>query len=109
MIPTLTPQELQQLQVGGGEAPLVLDVREPSEWSRCRLPGALTIPMGQIPAALDSLRPHAGRSLVVFCHHGIRSAQVVRYLLAQGFEAVFNLQGGIDAWSRLVDPSVPRY
>lgn len=92
----------------GGErvAPLLLDVREASETSLCPVPGALHIPMREVPARLASLDPAA--PTVVLCHHGIRSQQVAFFLESRGFTAVYNLNGGVDAWSRL-DASLPRY
>lgn len=94
-----------------GEAPpLLLDVREPweAQTARISVPGEQRlIPMGQLPARLDELDP--AQSVVVYCHHGMRSLQVVAFLERQGFESVYNLAGGIDAWSVEVDPQVPRY
>jgi|YelNatPaOPRAMG01_1025707.scaffolds.fasta_scaffold00286_44 rhodanese-related sulfurtransferase len=89
------------------DKPLVLDVRETWEVELASIPGAANIPMGEIPARLSELDP--GRETVVVCHRGIRSAQVALYLERRGFKRVINLIGGIDAWSREADPSVPRY
>jgi len=95
----------------GPAPPLLLDVREPWEVAvaALQLTGvpALHLPMGQIPQRLAELDP--AQPILVICHHGMRSAQVVAFLERQGFDAVYNLAGGIDAWSTLVDPSVPRY
>ena len=93
---------------------VLLDVREPWEVAvaALRVPGsiALDIPMNAIPARLGELQDLAAEQpIVCICHHGARSAQVVAFLLRQGFESVYNLAGGIDAWSTQVDPSVPRY
>ena len=89
------------------EPPVVLDVREPRELAVCALPGALHIPMGEIPARMGELP--ADRELVVMCHHGMRSMQVTQFLRHMGFEHVRNLAGGIDAWAARVDPDMPRY
>ena len=90
---------------------LLLDVREPWEvdTAALALPGVATrhIPLSQLPDRLDELDP--SQSIVCICHHGVRSRQVVAFLERQGFESVYNLAGGIDAWSALVDPTVPRY
>ena len=86
---------------------VLLDVREPEELALARMPGALHIPMGEVAGRLHEL--DADREIVVFCHHGIRSASVVSYLAQRDFGHVVNLAGGIDAWSISVDPSVPRY
>ncbi|HEY2928140.1 rhodanese-like domain-containing protein [Piscinibacter sp.] len=90
---------------------LLLDVREPWEvaLAAIRVDGvdARHIPMSRIPERLDELDP--SQSIVCICHHGVRSLQVVAFLERQGFESVYNLAGGIDAWSQQVDPGVPRY
>ncbi|MBQ0931559.1 sulfurtransferase [Ideonella sp. 4Y16] len=91
--------------------PLLLDVREAQELAIAPLNLAgvptLHMPMHLVPLRRTELDP--ARPVVVFCHHGARSAQVVAYLSNHGFDEVYNLEGGTDAWSRLVDPSVPRY
>ena len=94
-----------------GENPLLLDVREPWEFALAavRIDGLRTlhIPMNEVPGRLSEL--DAARPVVCICHHGMRSAQVVAFLERQGFEAAYNLAGGIDAWSEQVDTRVPRY
>ena len=102
---SITPEELKQRLESF--TPLLLDVREPWEFELCRIAGSTHLPMGQIPqrhAELDR-----GAEIVVICHHGMRSAQVTQYLDSLGFQGVYNLTGGIDAWSRQVDPEVPVY
>jgi len=89
------------------EPVVLLDVREPEEVALARLPGSVHIPMGEIPGRLHELDPDA--QIVVYCHHGIRSANVAAYLVQRDFTDVANLAGGIDAWSLTVDPSLPRY
>lgn len=90
---------------------VLLDVREPWELQTARiaLPGAtaLDIPMMGVPARLGEI-PRA-QPIACICHHGARSAQVVAFLMQQGYTDVYNLTGGIDAWSTLVDQTVPRY
>ncbi len=86
----------------------LLDVREPWEFETARIAGAKLMPMGDIPSrAHQELDPD--EHIVVVCHHGIRSLNVTNWLRQQGFEKVQSLRGGIDAWSRQVDPSVPLY
>ncbi len=85
----------------------IIDVREPQEVAICRLPNSQVIPLRQIPTAIDELDKEA--LTVVHCHHGSRSAQAVMFMRQHGFSRATNLEGGIDAWSLLVDPSVPRY
>ncbi len=88
-------------------APTLLDVREPWEWEFAHIDGALHVPMGQVPARIGELDRDA--PLVVICHHGGRSRHVAGWLEAQGFADVSNFDGGIDAWSLEIDPSIPRY
>ncbi len=89
------------------ERPLLLDVREPWEWEAARIDGAQHIPMRDVPARVGEL--DSARDVVAICHHGGRSQQVAMFLEKNGFSKVHNLQGGVDAWSRTVDPSVPLY
>ena len=89
---------------------LLIDVREPEEFAITRIEGATLIPMREIPASLQQLEAKAeGNPLIVFCHHGVRSLNVVHWLREQGVRACQSMAGGIDAWSALVDPSVARY
>jgi rhodanese-related sulfurtransferase len=106
VITEIGPVELANL-LGTAPCPLVLDVRETWELELASLPGVLNIPMAQIPDRLDELC--RDREIVVMCHHGARSFQVAVFLKHSGFETVINLAGGIDAWSREVDPGVPLY
>lgn len=99
--------ELKDFLGAAEKPPLLLDVREPWEYEASRIEGARHIPMREIPASLDQLDPQ--RDIIVMCHHGVRSLQVAYFLRNAGFERVINLQGGIDAWSRDVDPGVPTY
>jgi rhodanese-related sulfurtransferase len=87
--------------------PIVLDVREASERVAACLPGTLHIPLGELPGRTELLDPAA--EIVALCHHGMRSMQAVQFLRSKGFAKVRNLTGGIAAWSREVDPSVPEY
>jgi rhodanese-related sulfurtransferase len=102
----LTVSQLKE-RLAQGEPPVLLDVREAWEMARCSLPGATWIPMGQIMARVNEL--DKGKEIVVVCHHGIRSWQVAKYLEHEGFGNVINLTGGIDAWAKEVDPSMPLY
>jgi rhodanese-related sulfurtransferase len=98
-----------------GTLPLVLDVREPWELQTASVrPDQFTVlhvPMRDIPAKLAALRESHGEGhpIACLCHHGMRSQQVAVYLEQNGFTDVVNLQGGIDAWSRQVDPAVALY
>jgi rhodanese-related sulfurtransferase len=103
---TIQPAELKAL-IDAGRAPVLLDVRQPEEAEAASIAGAVLIPMPEIPARSGELDRSA--PTVVYCHHGIRSAQVAAFLKRSGFADVRNLAGGIEAWSTQVDPSVPRY
>lgn len=114
MIEQVTPRDLPHwlAQAGAdGDAPLLLDVREPAEWqiASVRAEGAelLQLPMQAIPPRLHELDPD--RPVAVLCHHGGRSMQVAMFLQQHGFARVANVAGGIDAWSAQIDPSIPRY
>ena len=93
------------------QGPLLLDVREAWEFAfaSIRVDGLRTlhVPMNEVPARLAEL--NATQPVVCICHHGMRSAQVVAFLEQQGFDAAYNLTGGIDAWSQQIDAGVPRY
>jgi rhodanese-related sulfurtransferase len=105
------PALLEAQATPGAAAALLLDVREPWEFelAAIRIDGlrTLNLPMNMIPQRLAEL--DAAQPVVCICHHGMRSAQVVDFLERQGFATVYNLAGGIDAWSQQVDPGVPRY
>jgi rhodanese-related sulfurtransferase len=106
MIRQLSARELSD-KLAGPAKPVVLDVREPWELAVCHLPDAVNIPMGQIPARAEELPKDI--EIVVMCHHGVRSQHVALFLQGQGFDKLYNLKGGIAAWSREVDPKMPTY
>ena len=105
----ISPEDLQAQRVPSDT--LLLDVRDPweIELAAIRLPGyaALNIPMGEIPQRLVELPD--SQPIVCICHHGVRSLQVVAFLERNGYPSVYNLAGGIDAWSQRIDAAVPRY
>jgi rhodanese-related sulfurtransferase len=87
--------------------PLLLDVREPWEFEICHIDGSLNLPMGQLPGHLERLAD--AEDIVVICHHGIRSLRVASYLRQHCDGELINLDGGVDAWARDVDPAMPVY
>ncbi|KKB63945.1 sulfurtransferase [Robbsia andropogonis] len=104
----LAPAALaERLADASRPAPVLLDVREPWEIQTVALPNIVAIPMNQIPVRIDELDPEA--EIVCICHHGGRSAQVAMFLGSRGFTRLHNLQGGMDAYARTVDPSLPTY
>ncbi len=107
-LPEIAPAQLAARLAEGREL-LLLDVREPEEVAKARIPGARPIPLGELEARIAELAAWRQRPVVVHCHKGGRSARAVRWLREQGFERVENLAGGIEAWSVTVDPEVPRY
>ena len=102
----IRPSELA-VQLRTARAPVLLDVREPWEWNVCRIPGAILIPMRELPTRLEELNSEA--ETVVICHHGVRSYHAARYLESLGFADIVNLSGGVAAWADEVDPAMPRY
>ncbi|TWU40347.1 putative adenylyltransferase/sulfurtransferase MoeZ [Novipirellula aureliae] len=88
---------------------LLLDVREPSEYTMAKIDGSVLLPMSELAGRAGELDPHQARLIVVHCHHGGRSLQVTHALRASGFSRVQNMAGGIDQWSLQIDASVPRY
>ena len=105
----VTPQEVKR-RLDTGERLWLIDVREPEEFRIAQVKGAELIPMRAIPAALQQLEAKADEgALIVFCHHGVRSLQVVNWLREQGVAECQSMAGGIDLWSAMVDPAVARY
>jgi rhodanese-related sulfurtransferase len=109
--PEITPEAFRELRAMpdvSTETPVLLDVREPWEFEAANLPDSLPMPMGDVTSrAHAELDPDA--HIVVLCHHGQRSLSVAMWLRGQGFERAQSLAGGIDGWSRAIDPKVPRY
>ncbi len=103
----ITPEDVKS-KLDAGETFTLLDVREPWELETARIASAKLMPMGDVPSrAHQELDPE--EHIVVLCHHGVRSMNVTVWLRQQGFENVQSMRGGIDAWSRAVDPKVPMY
>ncbi|MDO4641184.1 MAG: rhodanese-like domain-containing protein [Neisseria sp.] len=106
VISQLTPDELKVFLEAHPDT-ILLDVREDDEVAFCSLPNHVHIPMNMIPLRHNELPD--GCPIVLYCHHGIRSLHSAMYLAEAGFEDLYNLKGGIDAWALEVDPEVPRY
>jgi rhodanese-related sulfurtransferase len=92
-----------------GGTVLLLDCREPEEYATAKIAAARLIPMSELPQRLGELELHRQSRVIVHCHHGGRSLRVARWLREQGFPQAQSMAGGIDEWSREIDPSVPRY
>jgi rhodanese-related sulfurtransferase len=103
----ITVDQLKE-QLGSEKPPLLLDVREPWEFAMAQIPGSTLIPMNEVPGrAFNELDEE--QAIAVLCHHGARSLSVANWLRQQGFGKAQSVAGGIDLWSRLIDPSIPRY
>jgi sulfur-carrier protein adenylyltransferase/sulfurtransferase len=107
-VPEITPSELKE-RLDRGDRVVLLDVREPHEYAIADLPeaGQKRIPLAQIPARVGELDPDS--ELVVYCRSGGRSGKAAAHLMAQGFERVWNLKGGVLKWRDDVDPSLKSY
>jgi rhodanese-related sulfurtransferase len=104
----LSPRQLKAwLDDDSRAKPVLLDVREVSEYAICHIDGSLLIPMRTIPARMNELDPDA--EIVAICHHGARSHQVAAFLEQQGYAHLHNLEGGVAAWAQMVDPTMPQY
>jgi rhodanese-related sulfurtransferase len=104
----ITVEELDA-RLRGGAPTLLVDVRQPWEHEICALPDSLLAPLGELTEHVEDIQPDPGALVVVYCHHGIRSLSGAAILMRQGIEGAVSLAGGIDAWSRRIDPSVPLY
>jgi molybdopterin/thiamine biosynthesis adenylyltransferase/rhodanese-related sulfurtransferase len=102
----ITAPELQARRAHGDDIVLV-DVREPNEYEIARIPDSILIPLNSLPERMSEL--DSSREIVLSCHTGVRSMRALEFLYQSGFRKLKNLRGGIEAWSRQVDPSVPRY
>jgi rhodanese-related sulfurtransferase len=94
-------------RLGRGDKLLLVDVREQWEYDLSKIPGAKLIPLGTLPANLNTLL--GAGEVICYCHHGMRSLDAAVWLRQQGVESVKSMTGGIERWSVEVDPQVPRY
>jgi rhodanese-related sulfurtransferase len=107
VVESISTTELKELLDRAPESICLLDVREDDERAVAAIEPSKHIPMNSVPDQVAELPRE--RRIIVFCHHGGRSYSVAGYLETEGFKDVANLTGGIDEWSRLIDPKVPRY
>ena len=103
---TILPEELKK-RLDAGEKPILLDVREPWEFSICKIEGSVNISMSEPEKLISEL--NANDEIIAICHHGIRSFQVCNYLENNGFNKVLNLDGGIDSWAKTIDTDMAQY
>lgn len=108
-----TPLEVDcqtvKAKLEAGSPFLFVDCREPDEYATAQIEGTTLLPMSQLAERVAELEPYKCGEIVVHCHHGGRSMRVVNWLRQQGFDRAINMAGGIDQWSQVVDPTVPRY
>jgi adenylyltransferase/sulfurtransferase len=104
----ISPQALAA-RLAAGEPTLLIDVRQPWEHAIVALPGSRLVPLDQLPQRHAEIDAPPGALVVAYCHHGVRSVDAAMFLSRAGHVGVVSLVGGIDAWSRLVDPSLARY
>jgi rhodanese-related sulfurtransferase len=105
-VKTLNAKEFEARRQSG-EILCLLDVREPHEFAFCHISGSINIPMNTIPSRLSEIDTNA--TIITICHHGMRSAAVANFLINQGITEVINLEGGVDAFARDIDPTMGRY
>jgi adenylyltransferase/sulfurtransferase len=103
----ITVAETTALLADGGC--FLLDCREPNEYEVASIPGAVLIPMGELPDRVGELPLDRSRRIVVHCHLGGRSLRVAQWLRDQGFASAQSMAGGIEAWATEIDPMTPRY
>ena len=104
------PEELHQLmQRKGPRAFRLIDCREESEFAICHLEWAELIPLASLQAEAEKRLIDKDKPIVVYCHHGVRSQFACEMLRTMGYEFVFNLVGGIDAWANRIDPKMEKY
>ena len=103
---TILPEELKK-RLDGAEKPILLDVREPWEFSICKIEGSVNISMSEPEKLINEL--NANDEIIAICHHGMRSFQVCNYLENNGFNRVLNLDGGIDSWAKTIDTDIAQY
>ena len=102
------PAQLKEC-LKNGEEILLLDVRLQREWNIARIQGATLIPLQELDARAAEIAPWKDRPIITYCHHGVRSLNAAAILRKKGFTNVHSLAGGIEAWSLIIDPAVPRY
>ncbi len=108
----------QQMEISAAETvkllhsespPLLIDCREENEYEFCRIEGAILVPLSNFSGKAEALLNHTNDTVIIYCHHGVRSLHAAQYLHQQGFTKTLSMQGGIDIWSLEIDPEIRRY
>ncbi len=108
-LPTeISVEELKEL-LDSKQPVRLIDCREDDEWHICRIEGAQLVPLSNFAENVQAKLSNRDQHLVVYCHHGVRSMRATLFLRQQGFHQTQSMRGGIDLWSELIDPAVPRY
>ena len=105
----ISVQETQRLLAAKGADLRLIDVRDPDEYEYCRLPHAELIPLSTLPADAAAKLPDNDAPILLYCHHGMRSARAAEMLRQLGYKNARSVAGGIDLWSREIDSTVARY
>jgi len=103
---TISVEELKK-RIDAGEKPVLLDVREPWEFSICKIEGSINISMSNTEKLINEL--NTDNEIITICHHGMRSLQVCNFLEENGFNRMLNLDGGIDSWAKIIDKDMTQY
>ena len=103
---TIPVKELKK-RIDAGEKPVLLDVREPWEFSICKIEGSINISMSNTEKLINEL--NTDDEIIAICHHGMRSLQVCNFLEENGFKRMLNLDGGIDSWAKIIDKDMAQY
>ena len=106
-----TELEVGQCQtlLGSDNSPLLIDCRELTEYTHCRIDGAILVPLSDFTGTAEAEFPSRDTPAIIYCHHGVRSLNAVFYLREQGFTHTYSMTGGIDQWSLLIDQNIARY
>ena len=105
----ISVQETQRLLAAKGADLRLIDVRDPDEYAHCRLPHAELIPLSTLPMDAAANLPDKDAPILLYCHHGMRSARAADMLRQLGYQHAQSMAGGIDLWSTEIDSTVPRY
>lgn len=104
----ISPSEAKHL-IENSAAVCLVDCREPDEFAQCHIPGALLIPLSSFRTEAAAKLSDKEQTILVYCHHGMRSLKAAHYLFQLGYKDARSISGGIDLWSLQIDPSIPRY
>ena len=104
----ISAKELQE-RIKANPDLVVIDVREANELAVCQLANIIHIPLGELPGCVNEIARHKESDIVVYCRSGKRSERACQFLTASGFKSVLNLAGGILAWAKDIDPTMPNY